>query len=70
MKKKPSKRIIKKKAKPVFVKETAVLEENLHGQFAQGQQALGTIKEKIQKGSHVVGQAMQAMGQRLISYAV
>lgn len=70
MKKKASKRIIKKKAKPRFAKESAIIDETLHDQFGQGQQAFGAIKEKIQKGSHVVGHAMQVMGRRLKSYAL
>ena len=70
MKKKTSKRIVKKKAKPKMAKESSIMEEALHGPNVLGQQALGTIKEKIQKGSHVVGQAMQVMGRRLQSFAV
>jgi|GEM_PF-3149033 hypothetical protein len=40
----------------------------IEAQVGRGQMAIGSIKEKIQKGSHVVGQVMQTMGKRLKSF--
>ena len=38
-------------------------------QVERGQMAIGSFKEKIQKGSHVVGQMIQTLGKRLQSFA-